>query len=34
MPELRIADSESFPKGYKRLMEKVSGIKFADKEVE
>lgn len=34
MPELRTADAESFPRGYKRLMEKVSGIKFADKEVE
>lgn len=33
MPELRIADSETFPKGYKRLMGKVLGADFLDKEV-
>ena len=33
MPALREADSETFPKGYKKLMEKVSGIPFGDKEV-
>lgn len=33
MPALREADSETFPKGYKRLMEKVSGIPFGNKEI-
>lgn len=33
MADLRRADSLSFPKGYKRLMEEVSGIPFGDKEV-
>ena len=33
MPELRVADSETFPKGYKRLMGKVLNENFADKEV-
>ena len=33
MSALREADSETFPKGYKKLMEKVSGIPFANKEV-
>ena len=33
MADLRKADSETFPKGYKRLMERVSGIPFGDKEV-
>lgn len=33
MPALRKADSETFPKGYKKLMQEVSGIPFADKEV-
>ncbi|MBQ3221592.1 MAG: dihydrodipicolinate synthase family protein [Clostridia bacterium] len=33
MEELREADGETFPKGYKRLMTRVSGIPFADKEV-
>ena len=32
MPILRKADSETFPRGYKRLMEQVSGIPFGDKE--
>ena len=32
MEDLRIADSETFPKGYKRLMEKVSGLTFGNKE--
>ena len=32
MPALREADSETFPKGYKKLMEKVSGIPFGNKE--
>lgn len=31
MQTLREADSQSFPKGYKKLMEKVSGIKFKNK---
>ena len=34
MEDLRGADSETFPKGYKKLMERVSGIPFADKEVQ
>ncbi|MBQ2931564.1 MAG: dihydrodipicolinate synthase family protein [Clostridia bacterium] len=33
MEDLRTADSQSFPEGYKRLMEEVSRIKFGDKEV-
>ena len=33
MESLRIADAESFPKGYKRLMEQVSGLPFGNKEV-
>ena len=33
MEDLRKADGETFPKGYKRLMERVSGIPFGDKEV-
>ena len=33
MPLLRKADSKSFPKGYKELMQEVSGIKFGDKEI-
>ncbi len=33
MPALREADKETFPKGYKKLMEKVSGIPFGNKEV-
>lgn len=33
MPLLRKADGLTFPKGYKRLMEEVSGISFKDKEV-
>ena len=32
MEDLRIADSETFPNGYKKLMEKVSGIPFGNKE--
>lgn len=31
MPKLRKADAETFPKGYKRLYEEVTGIKFNDK---
>ena len=34
MAALRAADSETFPKGYKKLMAKVSGIPFGDKEVQ
>lgn len=34
MPDLRTADSLSFPFGYKRLLTKASGIPFGDKEVE
>ena len=33
LPLLRKADSKTFPQGYKRLMEEVSGIPFGDKEV-
>lgn len=33
MEDLRIADSMTFPFGYKRLMEKASNIKFNDKEI-
>ena len=33
MPELREADSKTFPRGYKELMQRVSGIPFRDKEV-
>lgn len=33
LPLLRKAESETFPRGYKRLMEEVSGIPFRDKEV-
>ncbi|MBR2870172.1 MAG: dihydrodipicolinate synthase family protein [Clostridia bacterium] len=33
MPKLRKADSETFPRGYKRLMAEVSGYEFNDKEV-
>ncbi|MBR2969148.1 MAG: dihydrodipicolinate synthase family protein [Clostridia bacterium] len=33
MPMLREADSETFPKGYKKLMSKVSGSNFSDKEI-
>lgn len=33
MSDLREADGETFPKGYKKLMQKVSGIPFGDKEV-
>ena len=33
MAALRRADSETFPRGYKRLMEEVSEIKFGDREV-
>ncbi len=33
MADLREADAETFPKGYKKLMSKVSGIPFGDKEV-
>ncbi len=32
LPTLAKADAETFPKGYKRLMEEVSGMKFGDKE--
>ena len=34
MADLRKADKATFPQGYKRLMENVSGIRFGDKEVE
>ena len=34
LPTTRKADSLTFPVGYKKLMEEVSGLKFADKEVE
>ena len=33
MPRLRKADSETFPRGYKRLMAEVTGYAFNDKEV-
>ncbi len=33
MPKLRDADRPTFPRGYKQLMEDVSGIPFGDKEV-
>lgn len=33
MSELREADSKTFPRGYKELMQRVSGIPFGDKEV-
>jgi len=33
MSMLREADAETFPKGYKKLMTKVSGMKFLDKEI-
>ena len=33
MPRLRDADSETFPRGYKRLMSKAVGYPFGDKEV-
>lgn len=33
LPALREADQETFPKGYKKLMERVSGIPFGNKEV-
>lgn len=33
LPTLREADKETFPKGYKKLMAKVSGISFNDKEI-
>ena len=32
IPKLREADSLTFPRGYKKLMEEVSGIEFKDKE--
>lgn len=32
IPKLRKADSQTFPRGYKKLMEEVSGIEFKDKE--
>lgn len=33
MADLRRADSQTFPRGYKQLMQEVSGINFGDKEV-
>ena len=33
MSQLREADSETFPRGYKHLLERASGIPFGDKEI-
>lgn len=33
MADLRKADGETFPKGYKKLMQEIGGIRFGDKEV-
>ena len=33
MPRLRKADSETFPRGYKKLMAEAVGYEFNDKEV-
>lgn len=33
MEDIRTADSKTFPRGYKQLMENVTGIRFGDREV-